>query len=95
MQNGLGKGGRRGRPPRPVSPLHPGIFPLKIPKLDEFPLKPGPVPGFVVSGPPQLMTDIYRKIWRRLCVRSATAGVMYAYLTGRYYLGEIYPVWVI
>jgi len=41
------------------------------------------------------MTDIDREIWRRLCARSAAARVMYAYLTGRYYLGETQPVWVI
>ena len=41
------------------------------------------------------MTDIDRAIWRRLCARSATARFMYAYLTGRYYLGDTSPVWVI
>lgn len=40
------------------------------------------------------MTDIDRVIWWRLCARSATARGIYAYLTGRYYLGETCPVWV-
>ena len=34
------------------------------------------------------MTDIDRAIWRRLCARSATARAMYAYLAGKYDLGE-------
>lgn len=41
------------------------------------------------------MTEIDRAIWRRLCARSATARVMYAYMTGKYYLGDTCPVWVI